>query len=449
MAKIEFFTRKSDEKTPVSTETIEVRPWALGGQQNQEFSIGSGGNFDATCNVWLEISYWVNSVQFFYSRNFLHTANMSSPADMARELDDFTSGASDWYGFGDMLPETAVSLKRTKHTYQDQNQEEQVYIDYELKISLDIGAVVGETEPGIRMFNLKFSPIDVDDGVRFMRDLTQEIQEVYEGKHPSPAELAERSGEWSFARELNRKAYDVVSQEYIEDYFSNPHLTQAFDSWLGSIPAGGHVLDAGCGHGKPVLSRLLEKGFHVTGTDLSPKMLERARANFPDVMFLNQMTSEITFEAEFDGVCSLSSLLYLDPIDLSHSLYRLYRALKPGGLLFLYGYDLHPGYRGHPYGVELDHWMWSWTYSMDEATKALEEHGFFKVLQRQEVSTEAEKQQRIEAWRKYSQEQHEQMVKQFPTLELAAPDLSKPPSNLAYSYIVVARRSNTSLGGLT
>jgi hypothetical protein len=63
-------------------------------------------------------------------------------------------------------------------------------------------------------------------------------------------------------------------------------------------------------------------------------------------------------------------MLYLDPIDLSHSIYRLYQALKPGGQLFLYAYDTHPSWRGLPYSVEINQWMWSWTYCMEEAAQA-------------------------------------------------------------------------------
>ena len=79
--------------------------------------------------------------------------------------------------------------------------------------------------------------------------------------------------------------------------------------------------------------------------------------------------TQLELEAEFDGACSLSSMLYLDPIDFFHAIYRLYRALKPGGLLFLYAYDTHPGWRGHPFDQVLDQWMWSWTRSLDEAVQ--------------------------------------------------------------------------------
>lgn len=440
MAKMEFSAPSKGENTPVSVERIEVRPWALGGQSHQEFSIGGGANFDATTNVLVEIAYYVNEVQFFYTRNFIHMFEAITSSDAEIPLERFAQGEFDSYGFGDMLPETSIFLRRDKHTFQDQNKEEQIHTSYDLEVSIDIGAVIGGTGPGQRMFDIKLQSVDGEEGIRFMRDLTREIAEVYAGRHPAPADGPDGVGDWQFVRQLNQKAYDVISQDYDEDYFTNPQLTEAFDAWLKNIPPGGHILDAGCGHGQPVISRLLEKGFCVTGTDLSPNMLERARENFPDITFLNQMTSEIAHEAEFDGVCSLSSLLYLDPIDLSRSLHRIHHALKPGGWLFLYAFDMHPGYRGIPYHVDINQWMWGWTYGIEEATQALEEHGYFKVLTAQNVSTEEEKQKRIENWRKYTQKQHEELAEHYPNVQIAQPDLSKPPSNLAYSYIIVARR---------
>jgi SAM-dependent methyltransferase len=170
-------------------------------------------------------------------------------------------------------------------------------------------------------------------------------------------------------------------------------------------------------------------------------MLERARESFPDVAFVNEMVGDISSEAEFDGACSLSSLLYLDPIDLSQGIYRLYRALKPGGLLFLYAHDLHPGWRGLPYSVDIQQWMWSWSYGIAEATQALEEFGYFKVLKSQDVSTEAQKEQRVANWRKATQEEHDKLVKSLPAAaNIPAPDLSKVPQHLPYSYAIMARR---------
>ena len=445
MAYIEY-TQIEKEERPTSVERIEVCPWALGGKSHQMFAIGSGANFDATGNIWLEIMYTVGGVQFFYTRNFLHyMGDAGSAADLEKYLEQFKLGEYDSYGFGDMLPETSITLKREKYTHRDEHDQEVVNVYYNFEISADVGAVIGAASPGMRMIKIRLEYISLEAGLQFMQDLNREIMDVYHGQHPNPAEFPAGVSDWPFMRQLNQKAYDLISQDYQEEYFSNPLLTEMFDTWLNELPAGGHVLDAGCGHGQPVIARLLENGYQVTGTDLSPRMLERAKEHFPTVTFVNQMVSEIRNEAEYDGVCSLSSLLYLDPIDLSHSVYRLYQALKPGGLLFLYAYDLAPSSRGEPYSLTIKQWMWSWTYAMDEAAQALEEFGYFKVLKAQDVSTEKQKEERIERWREHEQLSQEKVIASLqPGIKIPPlPDaLSRVPQNLPYCYALVARREN-------
>src|SRR5512142_1455305 len=46
---------------------------------------------------------------------------------------------------------------------------------------------------------------------------------------------------------------------------------------FAALPAGAHVLDAGCGPGL-VAEAFLSAGFRVTGVDLSAEMVTRARA---------------------------------------------------------------------------------------------------------------------------------------------------------------------------
>jgi hypothetical protein len=84
--------------------------------------------------------------------------------------------------------------------------------------------------------------------------------------------------------------------------------------------------------------------------------------------------------------------------------------------------------------------MWGGTRSMNEAARALEEHGYFKVLGVKNVMTEQERERRIASWRKYAQEEHEKLVQQYPAANIPAPDLSTPPSHLAYPYALIARK---------
>jgi len=436
MAKIEF-THPDNENYPSFTETVEARIWGRGGAGDQVFYIGSGLNFQADANFWLEVIYSVEGAPVFYTRNiFQHFPNLSE-----ERLDEIIKQGEGVFGFGDMLPETSLTLSLEKRSFTEHDEEKQ-YSDCTLKISCDSGAVFGRTSPGMRSVDINLIDIEVKDGERFMRELIGEIKLAYQGKHPDPASFPQGSSEWQFLWQLNQRSYNKLSEKYQENYFEDPLLTEIFDDWLAKLPAGGHVLDAGCGHGDPVIRRLLEKGFQVTGSDFSPDMLRRASRQFPQANFLQKTTTTLADRAVYDGVCSFNSTLYLDPVDLLNSILRIHDALKPGGLLFLYGFDAGPGWRGEPFGHRVGQWMWSWHYSVEEAADLLEEHGYFKVLKAQKVHTDDEEEERIrKELEKQELEEEEFLRKQeADPPPFSIPFLKMPIERSPYTYVVIAQR---------
>lgn len=441
MAKIEVTKVLEDQDAPPSVECIEVNVWGKCGQSDQSVNIGSGSNFDASVNYWLEIRYSVQDIPVIYTRSVIMNYKMELDSTWSERLEKFKDGETDGFGFGDMLPETGIFLTREKHTYTDSEDKQQSWVSYRLKISADMGVIFGQSSPGSRKMDIRLDEIEFEEGVGFMTALVEEFEQASGGLHPDPSKFPAGHSEWPFARDLNRLAYDKISTTYAEKYFKSNLLTKAFDDWLEQMPPGGHILDAGCGHGDPVIAHLLEKGLRVTGSDLSPAMLARAREQFPGVEFWEKAVTQIQAEAVFDGACSFSSMLYLDKIDFLHGVYRLHRALKPGGLLFLYSFDLHPGWRGFPYDVDINQWMWANTYGMQEAADLLSEHGFFKVLKTENVTTEEDRAELIERWRVWTQERYERKVKRLsPEYHIPAPDLSKTPTRPAYKYIVIAQK---------
>lgn len=435
MAKIEMIHSENDGR-PASIETLEVRVWGLGGTQEQLFYLGRGLNYQANRNFWLEILYSANHVPFFYTRNYIQQlfTDMNFFVPLASRLDKIELEGEGDFRFGDSLPDTRLRLFFDKTIWR-------------LEISLDTGSMFGRSTPGDHAIKIQIDDIELPDGVRFMRDLTAELKAVSQGLHPDPASFPEGSSEWPFVWQLNRKAYDQISEIYQEQYFENPLLTEGFDGWLTQLPPGGNILDAGCGHGQPVMARLLEKGFQVIGSDISPVMLRRAGQRFPQAQFLHQATTALTHQAAFDGICSFSSLLYLDPIDFLNSIHRLHRALKPGGLLFLYAYDSAPGWRGIPYHTFKGQWIWAWHYGMQEAARLLAEHGYFEVIATREVAVDEEEEQRMAMETEKQKEEEEayrqKLEKQPAGGSTVLPPIMHSPTTIArspYAYVIIARR---------
>jgi SAM-dependent methyltransferase len=107
---------------------------------------------------------------------------------------------------------------------------------------------------------------------------------------------------------------------------------------LGLRP-GATLLDVGCGLGLHVLE-LASRGYLGVGLDLSLPMLSRASEEAQSrslrVNFLHSDMREMSFDGAFDAVlCMGTTLGYFDEETNRRIVERLYRALKPGGVLLL------------------------------------------------------------------------------------------------------------------
>jgi SAM-dependent methyltransferase len=102
--------------------------------------------------------------------------------------------------------------------------------------------------------------------------------------------------------------------------------------WVGTLRAGGAVLDLGCGSGYPITQLLLEAGLEVHAVDASPSMVAAFRARFPDVLVeCNDVTRSDFFGREFDGVVAWGLLFLLRPDAQAQLIARVGHALTRGG----------------------------------------------------------------------------------------------------------------------
>ncbi len=216
MAKFEMIQLQKDDR-PAYIETIEVRVWGSGGTEEQLFYLGSGLNYHASQNYWLEVICSANHVPFLYSRNFIHHIqspdNRAELAALRTRLDKMDPKGENHFKIGDVLPETTLRLFFKKKTWY-------------LEISLDTGSVFGQSMPDEHAVAIKIVDVELAEAVRFMRDLLDELDAAHQGRHPDPARFPEGSSEWPFVGQLNRQAYDQISSIYEEQYFENPLLTE-------------------------------------------------------------------------------------------------------------------------------------------------------------------------------------------------------------------------------
>jgi SAM-dependent methyltransferase len=123
-----------------------------------------------------------------------------------------------------------------------------------------------------------------------------------------------------------------------------------------AAPVGAPVLEVGCGPGHLSIRLARQHGLEVTGLDLDPAMIARARTNTDRAgnrggrrpSFLVGDVAALAFpDGSFDLVVStLSMHHWADPAEIG-------RVLRPGARALIW--DLRPGVRPHPFGPRHAH----------------------------------------------------------------------------------------------
>lgn len=124
--------------------------------------------------------------------------------------------------------------------------------------------------------------------------------------------------------------YDARAGDYEK---ANEKLYELADleAFAARLPAGGRVLDLGCGPGF-YAAKLAEWGFESDATDASAGMVARAACK-PGVTAWQARFDELDAEGVYDGIWANFSLLHLPRAEMPDMLRRIRRAGKPGMVL--------------------------------------------------------------------------------------------------------------------
>ncbi len=156
---------------------------------------------------------------------------------------------------------------------------------------------------------------------------------------PSAAELRLRS-EFA-AREQERRRQRIARYDQLADLreqntgFRQYYLSQLQRLVSSFVMPGSRVLEVGCGFGGLIAAL---PGVRKVGVDISPRMIEKARARHPEVeLFVADVEHDELPAGPFDTIVLSDVVGHLD--DIQRALERLSPLLAPGGRLVVTYYN--------------------------------------------------------------------------------------------------------------
>lgn len=174
------------------------------------------------------------------------------------------------------------------------------------------------------------------------------------------------------------KVYDKIASWFDKNRGQDLMEKAYLDYIIQSIPKQSHVLDLGCGTGKPILSYLLEHDMQVTAVDASKAILDLAIANFPDTEFILEDMRKLDLDRKYDALIAWHSFFHLSQDDQIKMFPIFEKHLKPEGfLLFTAGPDA-----GEAWGTLDGEQVYHASLSPEKYQSLLEEHGFQIIQQK-------------------------------------------------------------------
>lgn len=155
--------------------------------------------------------------------------------------------------------------------------------------------------------------------------------------------------------QLVARGYDAIGETFAE--WRERIVGDPRDEWANELVARlrprARVLELGCGAGSPETRRLAEL-FELTGVDISPRQVERARAAIPGAEFVCADFTELELPpGSFDAVVSFYVFNHVPRELLAPLLGGIHTWLAAGGwLLAAFGQSDNPGWTGVFLGAE-------------------------------------------------------------------------------------------------
>lgn len=138
-------------------------------------------------------------------------------------------------------------------------------------------------------------------------------------------------------RNAIRRGYDSLAEDYQRARGDSTRDEELLADLTERLPANPHVLDAGCGDGRPASTWF--SGGDVASLDFSRAQLELARERLSTGWLTQGDMTSLPFATDtFDAVCAFGSFIHIPDEDHETVLREFRRVLRPDGwVLFTTG----------------------------------------------------------------------------------------------------------------
>lgn len=135
------------------------------------------------------------------------------------------------------------------------------------------------------------------------------------------------------------QTYDTIADDWNNEHKESTWWMPGVEAFLAMVPQGGSVLDVGCGPGFKA-KYIVDRGFDVTGVDISPRMIALAREAAPEARFVRGSADAgggavPLLPQSFDGVMLFASLLHIPKKDVDAALTGVHNRLVDGGVAYI------------------------------------------------------------------------------------------------------------------
>ena len=125
--------------------------------------------------------------------------------------------------------------------------------------------------------------------------------------------------------------YNSKAKDFVTDTVAVA-FTEMQDTFLEFIPAGGKILDFGCGSGRDT-KYFISKGYDVDATDGSEELCKIA-SEYTGIKVKQMLFAELDEIELYDGVWACASILHVEKKQLSEIMKKIAIATKKGGIVY-------------------------------------------------------------------------------------------------------------------